>query len=151
MHKENKAGKEKFPHTPIKEKGETKERPTHTFSACARENENGSKGMLPPVINIHQPPTLELLLAFAASRGWTDEAYMCKWFKMMSEELFWCHPVTGLPLNHWPAFFRRCYLNAHAKGEGRSKRGRNGGSACPNRRADNWRGTREEDIGNVLG
>ena len=148
MNKENKAGKEKIPQTPLKEKGETKESPS--LPPRVRENEAKSSVVLPPVINIHQPPTLELLLAFAASRGWTDEAYTRKWFGEMSEELFWCHPVTGLPLNHWPAYFRRCYLDDHAKGEGRSKKGRNG-TVCTPRRADNWRGTREEDIGNVLG
>lgn len=84
---------------------------------------------MPVVIDIHTPPSLELLLAFAASRGYTDEAFIRQWYDLMANEYFWCHPVSGNPLNHWPAYFRASYLDR--RGKSRSSRG-------TSRKADDW-------------
>ena len=143
MSKENKVGKENLsPTPPIREKGETKE----SSSRPPRAREKVTDLV---VLDIHTPPTLETLLAWAHSRKWMDDDYTRKWFEEMATELFWCHPVTGQPLNHWPAYFRRCYLTDHRKGESCSKRGRNRQTIT--RHADNWLGTDKEDIQNVLG
>lgn len=103
-----------------------------------------ARGTLPPVLDIHTPPSLELLLAFAASRGYTDEDFIRKWHDLMANEYFWCHPVTGQPLNHWPAYFRASYLD-HRGNERRGKTAVRGP-----RRADNWIGTPAESLEKVF-
>ena len=97
------------PAPPIERKAKGKERPpTHTTRARACEDVR-----LPPVIDIHTPPSQELLLAWAAHRHYADTAYILQWYDLMANELFWCHPVTGEPLKHWPAYLRVCYANRH--------------------------------------
>ena len=139
MSKEREAEKETFsPTPPYRERGEGIER-TST-AAIARAHEE-----IPPVIDVHTPPSLELLLAWAKLRGYQDESWTRKWFDDMSNEYFWCYPKSGDPLRHWPAYFIACYRHQHKKSASKSHHIR------VVRHADNWRGMRKEDIDHVLG
>lgn len=113
---------------------------------------------LPPVVDIHSKPSLELLLAFAHRRcHFFDDDFTREWHRVMEEEFQWEHPKTKKPIDPWPAYFREWRLNRPFFEKLRDpnripdarKGGRDGGGSP--RKADNWRGTRKEDIGDVLG
>ena len=147
--KERETEKRDLPPTPpIESKGKEKESVFFASSACARET-------LPPVIDVRTPPSLELLLAFAHLRcRFFDDAFTREWFHMMNDEFMWCHPETGTPIRHWPAYFRLWRANRaffdKLRDPNRIPDAGKGGAAAT-RHADNWRGTRKEDIGDVLG
>ena len=130
---------------------ESKEKESVIFaqaSARAREAE-----LLPPVIDVHKPPTLELLLAFAHIRcKFYDDTYTREWHRLMTDEYQWLHPDTGTPIRHWPAYFRLWRMNepyfAMLRDPQRIPDARKGGAK---RKSDNWRGTKREEVGNVLG
>jgi len=153
MCKEKDKGKRELPPTPPIEKRETEKE--SASSACgARARARTCEELLPPVIDIHTPPSLELLLAFAHHRcHFFDDAFTREWHRIMSEELMWCYPESGRPISHWPAYFRlwriKRALFEKINDPERIPDARTVGSR--GRKADNWRGTRREDIGDVLG
>ena len=119
-------------------------------SARAREAE-----ILPPVIDVKEPPSLDLLLSFAHIRcQFFDDDFTRSWFRLMNDEFMWCHPENGDPIKHWPAYFRLWRANRkffdRLRDPDRIPDARRGGGTAT-RKSDNWRGTRKEDIGNVLG
>ena len=123
-----------------------KESTTTTTTTNARDARTHARDVLPPVIDVHTPPTLETLLAWAVERNYTDTTYVREWHDLWSNEYFWLDPKTGKSLRHWPAFFRACYVRAHADvtkpglavaNVGGRKRGRKPALCSPRRRADN--------------
>ena len=97
----------KSPHTPQKEKGLEK-----VASSSPRVRAREDRCLLPPVIDVRTPPSLELLLAYAHVRlGYYDDAFTREWHRVMTDELQWIHPKTGKPITHWTASFREWRLN----------------------------------------
>lgn len=97
----------KFPLTPSKEKGLEKE-----ASSSPRVRAREDRCLLPPVIDVHTPPSLELLLAYAHVRlHYFDDAFTREWHRVMTDEFQWIHPKTGKPITHWTASFREWRLN----------------------------------------
>ena len=97
----------KFPLTPSKEKGLEKE-----ASSSPRVRARKDRRLLPPVIDVRTPPSLELLLAYAHARlGYYDDAFTREWHRVMTDEFQWIHPKTGRPIMHWPQYFREWRLN----------------------------------------
>ena len=81
-------------------------------SSSARVRAREDRCLLPPVIDVHTPPSLELLLAYAHSRlGYYDDAFTREWHRVMSDEFMWHSPKTGAPIRHWPAHFREWRAN----------------------------------------
>ena len=97
----------KSPRTPQKEKGLEKE-----ASSSPRVRAREDRCLLPPVIDVHTPPSLELLLAYAHVRlHYYDDAFTREWHRVMTDEFQWIHPKTGKPITHWTASFREWRLN----------------------------------------
>ena len=156
--KERETGKENPPPAPpLREKGKEKESHGDIVTPARARVE------LPPFLDVRTPPSLELLLAFAHERcGFYDDEFTCEWFRMMNDEFLWCHPGNGRPIRHWPAYFRIWRANRkffeRLRDPERIPDARKCGtmaSADPRairvKHADNWRGTRKEDIDDVLG
>ena len=103
MSKENGDGERMLPPIPPnKKEGEGKESPTPS-----RIKSESEKEVLPAVIDIHNPPSLELLLVFAHKRlRFRDDEFIKEWHRQMNEVYFWCYPKTGQPIRHWPAYLR---------------------------------------------
>ena len=137
--KKEKSERGKAPLEPPKgEKGKEKES-TSTPVTRARE-------ALPPVIDVHTPPSLDLLLAWTESRHYQDEDFTRNWFDLMTNEFYWIHPKSGEPINHWPAFYRACYL--------KHKENSSGKTAYRAKHADNFHAASEalrKEICDVLG
>ena len=94
------------PTPPIREKGLEKE--ASPLRVRAREE----RKLLPPVIDVGTPPSLELLIAYAHVRlHYYDDAFTLEWHRVMTDELCWRHPKTGRPIVHWPDYFRQWRAN----------------------------------------
>ena len=156
MSKEKQDERENIPPTPpIREKAEKKE------SCCSADAVVRAREELPATIDVKTPPSLDLLLAFAHIRcNFFDDDFTREWYRLMNDEYMWIHPDNGRPIRHWPAYFRLWRANnkyfevlhdPRRIPDARKGRGRSPSAPISNRRADNWRGTREEDIGDVLG
>lgn len=122
--------------------------PARTRGAGATDGD-----VLPVVIAVNKPPTLNLLLSFAHIRcNFFDDEFTREWFRIMNDEYMWCYPETGTPIRHWPAYFRlwrvKEKLFAKLNDPNRIPDARSGKSP---RRADNWIGTPAERMDNVLG
>ena len=104
---EKETERENLPPTPpIREKGLEKE--ASPLRVRTREERN----LLPPVIDVGTPPSLELLLAYAHARlHYFDDAFTREWHRVMNDELLWRHPKTGRPIAHWPDYFRQWRAN----------------------------------------
>ena len=117
--------------------------------ARARE----AKEHLPPVIDVHTPPSLELLLAYAHHRcRFFDDTFTCEWHRIMQDEFEWIHPKTKRRIDPWTAYFREWRLNRSffeaLRDPNRlpdARKGRGGP-----RKADNWIGTPPEKIEEVF-
>jgi len=151
MCKEKDKGKRELPPAPPIEKRETEKESNNQIQPRTRVRTR--EETLPPVIDIHTPPSLELLLAFAHLRcHFFDDAFTREWHRIMTDELFWCNAETGRRICHWPAYFRVWRENRKLFEKLRDPdRIPDARKATGGRKADNWRGTRKEDIGNVLG
>ena len=94
------------PTPPIREKGLEKE------ASPLRVRAGEERKLLPPVIDVGTPPSLELLLAYAHVRlHYYDDAFTREWHRVMTDKLCWRHPKTGRPIVHWPDYFRQWRAN----------------------------------------
>ena len=96
-------------------------------------------------------PTVEQVISFAhAIIGFTDDDFIREWHRQMSMA-FWCDEF-GNPIRNWGWVFNKWRLNeklfAKLRDPERVPDARKGGAK---RKSDNWRGTRKEEIGDVLG
>lgn len=131
---------------------ERKEKESVLFAQASARAHEGE--VLPPVIDVRTPPSLKLLLAFAHIRcRFYDDAFTREWHRVMKDEYLWLHPETGTPIRHWPAYFRLWRTNeayfAKLRDPDRIPDVRKGGGT--KRKSDNWRGTKEGEVGDVLG
>ena len=128
---------------------ESKEKESNTLSHSARAREELQQ-------IARSIPTVEQVISFAHSIiGFTDDDLIREWHRQMSMA-FWCDEF-GNPIRNWGWVFNKWRLNKKLFEKLRDpnripdarKGGRDGGGSP--RKADNWRGTRKEDIGDVLG
>lgn len=72
----------------------------------------------------------------------------------MNDDYMWCYPETGTPIRHWPAYFRLWRVNRsffeRLRDPERIPDARKGRTAAGGRKADNWRGTKPENMDDVL-
>ena len=97
-------------------------------------------------------PSVEQVISFAHSIiGFTDDDFIREWHRQMSMA-FWCDEF-GNPIRNWGWVFNKWRLNKKLfeklRDPDRISDARKGGDA--KRKSDNWRGTKREEIGNVLG
>lgn len=97
-------------------------------------------------------PSVEQVISFAHSIiGFTDDDFIREWHRQMSMA-FWCDEF-GNPIRNWGWVFNKWRLNKklfdRLRDPDRISDARKGGDA--KRKSDNWRGTKREEIGNVLG
>ena len=101
-----------LPRTPLKEKDLEKEASSSPAPAPTRVMLREERKLLPPVIDVHTPPSLELLLAYAHCRvHFFDDDFTREWFHIMQDEFEWIDPKTDKPIRHWTASFRNWRLN----------------------------------------
>ena len=96
-------------------------------------------------------PTVEQVISFAHSIiGFTDDDFIREWHRQMSMA-FWCDEF-GNPIRNWGWVFNKWRLNKdlfeRLRDPERIPDARKGGAK---RKSDNWRGTKREEVGNVLG
>ena len=139
MSKEKGKGeKEISPHTPYIEKGES-ERETSSPAPSARV-----RACEVLAIDVHKKPSLDLLIAYAATQQIDDVDWIKAWYKEMTEVYFWCNAKSGEPFKNWPPYFLKCYRNS------RKEQRDSAHHIKVRKHADNWRGTRKEDVDDVL-
>ena len=120
-----------------------KESISHSLSARTREEMQRLAGSV---------PTLEQVKSYAHDcLGYTDDAFIEDWYRQMSMS-FWCDQY-GKPIRNWGWVFNKWRLSekyfAKLRDPARIADMRSG-KAGPARKADNWRGTRKEDLDDVL-
>ena len=96
-------------------------------------------------------PSVEQAISFAHSIiGFTDDDFIREWHRQMSMA-FWCDEF-GNPIRNWGWVFNKWRLNKklfeRLRDPERIPDARKGGAK---RKGDNWRGTKREEVGNVLG
>ena len=96
-------------------------------------------------------PTVEQVISFAKSiLGFNDEHFCREWYRQMSMA-FWCDEFGNL-IRNWGWVFNKWRLNKdlfeRLRDPERIPDARKGGAK---RKSDNWRGTKREEVGNVLG
>lgn len=141
MSKENGDGERMLPPIPPnKKEGEGKESPTPRIKSESRAE------VLPAIIDIHTPPSLELLLAFAHKHlRFRDDGFLTEWHRQMTEVYFWCYPKTGQPIRHWPAYLRS-WIREHKRDLAKEKyRQEHAQQFATRRRPDNYLAPVKED------
>ena len=96
-------------------------------------------------------PTVEQVISFSKCiLGFDDEHFCREWHRQM-EMAFWCDEF-GNPIRNWGWVFNKWRLNKdlfeRLRDPERIPDARKGGAK---RKSDNWRGTKREEVGNVLG
>jgi len=173
MCKEKEKGKrEDSPHTPytIREKGKKKKKEhltLHLASARAHARDL-SVGLTSEEVRalrqsvdksdrdtlrayVQEIPTIERAISHAALRNFYDELFVRSWYASMDMDSW--SDRFGEPVNNWCSILERWIHNRtffeKLNDPNRIPDARTVGSR--GRKADNWRGTRKEDIGDVLG
>ena len=96
-------------------------------------------------------PTVDQVISFAKYiLGFNDEHFCREWHRQM-EMAFWCDEFGNL-IRNWGWVFNKWRLNKdlfeRLRDPERIPDARKGGAK---RKSDNWRGTKREEVGNVLG
>ena len=97
-------------------------------------------------------PTVEQVISLSKCiLGFDDEHFCREWHRQM-QMAFWCDEF-GNPIRNWGWVFNKWRLNKELferlRDPDRIPDARNGGGA--KRKSDNWRGTKREEVGSVLG
>ena len=96
-------------------------------------------------------PTIQQVTDYANTiLGFTDEKFIREWYRQMSMA-FWCDEF-GNPIRNWGWVFNKWRLNQKLFEKLRDpNRIADASKPTTKRKSDNWRGTKQEEVGNVLG
>ena len=128
---------------------ESKEKESNTLSLTPAGAHTHTREVLQRIAR--SIPTVEQVIGFAKYiLGFNDEHFCREWHRQM-EMAFWCDEF-GNPIRNWGWVFNKWRLNRKLfeklRDPGRIPDARKGGAK---RKSDNWRGTKREEVGNVLG